>query len=125
MKEEVDDDEAVKAAKVKAYFEKQRLLASSDDPDDTPGYNAVYMRSVNDHRAWEGDIEEVIAMSIREAGMPLVDLTGDDDGAGPSGAVKDEPADEDADLHGKKDVVDDARYNFHHYYDRSGRRKFY
>ena len=28
VKEEVDDDEAVKAAKVKAYFEKQWLLAS-------------------------------------------------------------------------------------------------
>ena len=82
------------------------------------------MRSLNDHRAWEGDIEEVIAMSIHEAGMPLVDLTGNDDGAGPSGAVKDEPADEDADPHGKKDIVDDDMYNFRQYYDCNGRRKF-
>ena len=33
VKEEVDDDEAVKAAKVAAYFQKQRLLASTDDPE--------------------------------------------------------------------------------------------
>ena len=56
-------------------------------------------------------------MSIRDAGMPLVDLTGDDDGAGPGGAVKDEPADEDADPHSMKDVVDDNMYNFRQYYD--------
>ncbi|KAK1694435.1 hypothetical protein QYE76_011132 [Lolium multiflorum] len=34
-------------------------------------------------------------MSIRDAGIPLVDLT-HDDGFGPSGAVKDEPANEPA-----------------------------
>jgi hypothetical protein len=33
-----------------------------------------------------------ITMSIRDSGKPLVDLT--DNGAGPSGLVKDEPVDE-------------------------------
>jgi hypothetical protein len=52
-----------------------------------------YMSSLNDHNAWEGNIEDGIALSIRDSGGPLVDLTRDDDKAGPSGVVKDEPAD--------------------------------
>jgi hypothetical protein len=50
-------------------------------------------------------------MSIRDAGMPLVDLTNDGE-AGPSGAVKEEPADK-PDKRGKKDAIDDNMYNFH------------
>jgi hypothetical protein len=65
---------------------------------------------------WRGDIDAAIAMSICDAGMPLVGLTND--------AVKDEPADE-PDERGKKDAVDDNMYNFHQYYDPSGRRKYY
>ena len=111
VKEEVDDDEAAKAAKVAAHLQKQRLLASSDDPEDMPGFNVAYMASLNDHRAWEGDIEAVIAESLRTAGVPVVDLTADE--AGPSGAVKDE--EEDA----------DENTPLRQYYDASGRRKFY
>jgi hypothetical protein len=29
----------------------QRLVASSDDPNDTPGYNATYMSSLKDNKA--------------------------------------------------------------------------
>jgi hypothetical protein len=54
-----------------------------------------------------GDVDAAIAMSIRDVGMPLVDLT-DDGEAGPSGAVKDKP-----DKRGKQDVIDDGMYNFH------------
>jgi hypothetical protein len=35
-------------------------------------------------------------MSIHDSGMPLVDLTHDGEEARPSGGVKDEPVDEDA-----------------------------
>jgi hypothetical protein len=73
------------------------------------------MMSLNNKDAWRGDIDASIPMSIRDAGMPLVDLTNDGD-AGPSGAVKDEPIDE-PDEHDKQDVIDDAMYNFHRYYD--------
>jgi hypothetical protein len=34
------------------------------------------------------------ALSIRKSGRPLVDLTRDDDEAGPSGTVKEDPTDE-------------------------------
>jgi hypothetical protein len=61
-----------------AFLCQRRLFASSDDPDDTPGYNDAYMSSVNDHSAWAGNMEDMIAMSIRESGRPLVDLTSDD-----------------------------------------------
>ena len=111
MKEEEDDDEAAKVAKVAAYLQKQQLLASSDDPQDMPGFNVAYMASLNDHHAWEGDVEAVIAESLRTASIPVVDLTADE--GGPSGAVKDEEeyADDNAPLR--------------QYYDASGRRKFY
>ncbi|KAK1610388.1 hypothetical protein QYE76_034061 [Lolium multiflorum] len=64
-----------------------------------------------------GDLDAAIAMSIRDSGKPLVDLT-DDGKAGPSGLVKDEPVDERV----KQEVVTDAMYNFQQYYDASGRR---
>jgi hypothetical protein len=37
------------------------------------------MSSLNDHKAWEGNIEDMITMSIYESGRPLVDLARDDD----------------------------------------------
>jgi hypothetical protein len=49
-----------------------------------------------------------------------MDLT-DDDEAGPSGLVKDEPVEERV----KQEVVADDMYNFHQYYDASGRRKYF
>jgi hypothetical protein len=39
-----------------------------------------------------GNIEDVIALSIRDSGKPLVDLTRDDHEAGPSSTLKGEPA---------------------------------
>jgi hypothetical protein len=54
-----------------------------------------------------------IAMSIRDAGMSLVDLTNNGE-AGPSGVVNDEPANA-PDKRDKKDVIDDTMYNFHQY----------
>ncbi|KAK1696071.1 hypothetical protein QYE76_012768 [Lolium multiflorum] len=68
----------------------------------------------------EGDLDAAIAMSIRDSGKPLVDLT-DDGEAGPSGLVKDEPVDERV----KQEVVTDDMYNFQQYYDASGRRKWF
>jgi hypothetical protein len=71
----------------------------------------------------------VIAMSIRDVGMPLVDFTHDGE-ARPigtvkdedvSGAVKNEPIDE----RDKQHVVDDNMYNFHQYHDPSRPRKYY
>ena len=81
------------------------------------------MASLNDKDAWRGDLDTAIAMSIRDTGKPLVDLT-DDGEAGPSGLVKDEPVDE-PDERVKQEVVTDDMYNFHQYYDASGRRKYY
>jgi hypothetical protein len=69
--------------------------------------------SLNDQDTWWGDVTAAIAMSIRDSGKPLVDLT-DDGEAGPSGVVKDEPVDE-PDERGKQDVVVDDMYNFHQY----------
>jgi hypothetical protein len=138
VKKEQDNEEAVKAALMVEYERRQRLIASSDDPEDCPGNNVAYMASLNDKDAWRGNINDVIAMSIRDSDMPLVDLTHDGEEAGPSGAVKDEPidedaivmvkdepVDEDADPRSKQDDVDDGMYNFHQYYDRSGHCKFY
>jgi hypothetical protein len=34
---------------------------------------------MNDKDAWKGDVDTAIAMSIHDAGMPLVDLTNDDE----------------------------------------------
>jgi hypothetical protein len=75
------------------------------------------LASLNNKDAWRGDLEEAIAMSIRDTWKPLVDLT-DDGEAGPSGVVKDEP-----DERGKQEVITDDMYNFHQYYDTSGRRR--
>jgi hypothetical protein len=52
------------------------------------------MASLNEHTAWAGNIDNVIALSIHERGKSLVDLTRDDGEAGPSGTVKEEPTDE-------------------------------
>jgi hypothetical protein len=75
------------------YERRQRLIASSDDPEDCQGLHATFMASLNDKDAWRGDINAAISRSICDARMPLIDLTNDGK-AGPSGAVKDEPADE-------------------------------
>jgi hypothetical protein len=80
------------------------------------------MALLNDEDAWRGDIDVAIAMSIRDAGMPLVNLTHHDE-VGPSRAVKDESADKPVDMpdeRGKKDAVDNNMYNLD--YDPSGRR---
>jgi hypothetical protein len=61
-------------------------------------------------------------MSIYDSGKPLVDLT-DNGEAGPNDVVKDEPVNEPE--RDKQDVVVDDMYNFHQYYDGSGRRKYY
>jgi hypothetical protein len=79
----------------------------------------------------------MIAMSICDSDITLVDLTHDVEEVGPSdavmydpmdedarGAVKYEPINEDADPRGKHDVIDDIMFNFQQYYDCSGRPKF-
>jgi hypothetical protein len=48
-----------------------------------------------------GNIKYVIAMSIRESGRLLVDLTRDGGEVGPSGMVKEEPADVPSDRRGQ------------------------
>jgi hypothetical protein len=63
---------------------------------------------LNNHIIWAGNIKDVIAMSIRENGGPLIDLTHDDRKAGPSSAVKEDPADP----RDKQDVLTDNDYNF-------------
>jgi hypothetical protein len=88
VKEEDEDEEATKATNMAEYL--HRVTANLDD---CPGLNAAFMALLNDTDAWRGDTDEAISMSIRDAGMPLVDLTHDGE-AGPSGAVKDEPIDE-------------------------------
>jgi hypothetical protein len=77
----------------------QRLNATSNDPNDMSGFNAAFMASLNDHTAWAGNIDDVIALSIRESGRPLVDLMRYDGEAGPSGTLKEDPADERCDPH--------------------------
>ncbi|KAK1631558.1 hypothetical protein QYE76_005873 [Lolium multiflorum] len=101
-----------------------RAIASSDDPEDCPGLRAAFLASMNDKDAWRGDLDAAIAMSIRDFGKPLVDLS-DDGEAGPSGLVKDEPVDEPVDERVKQEVVTDDMYNFQQYYDASGRRKWF
>jgi hypothetical protein len=71
------------------------------------------MESLEDHNAWVRNIEDVIAMSIRDSGRWLVDLMRRK--AGPSSAVKDEPSDELIDTHDKQNVVDEDDYNFFQY----------
>jgi hypothetical protein len=119
VKEEQDGEDAMKAVQIVEYEQRQLLITNNDDPEDWLGLHAVFMASMNDKDAWRGDVDVVIAMSIRDAGMPIVDLNNDDE-VGPSGAVKDEP-----DERGKQDVVDDDVYNLHQYYDPSRRRKYY
>jgi hypothetical protein len=90
---------------------------SSNDPDDTPGFNATFMFSLNDHTTWEGNIEGVIALSIHD--RLLVDLTLDGDEASPSSAVEDETA------YPRGKPPADEDYNFFPYYDRSGHRRLH
>jgi hypothetical protein len=55
--------------KVSTVLHQQRLNASSDDTSDKLGYNTVFMTSLNDHTAWAGNIDNVIAgLSVRAAG---------------------------------------------------------
>nr|XP_051229700.1 uncharacterized protein LOC127347573 [Lolium perenne] len=117
VKEEQDDEAAGKAALLAQYERQQGLIASSDDPEDCPGLRAGFLASLNDKDAWRGDRDTAIAISIRDIGKPLADLT-DDGEAGPSGLVKDEPIDE-PDERVKQEVVTDDMYNFHQYYDAS------
>jgi hypothetical protein len=83
-----DDD------KVAVLLYQQRLNATNNDPNDMLGFNAAFMASLNNHTAWAGNIDDVIALSIRESGGLLVDLMRYDGEAGPSGTLKEEPADE-------------------------------
>jgi hypothetical protein len=46
------------------------------------------MASLNDQTAWVGNIDDLIALSIRESGRPLVDLTRGDGEVGPSVTMK-------------------------------------
>jgi hypothetical protein len=119
-----EPEEASQAALLAEYERQQRLIASSDDPEDCPGLRAAFLASMDDKDAWRGDLDAAIAMSIRDSGKPLVDLT-DDGEAGPSGLVKDEPVDEPVDERVKQEVVTDEMYNFQQYYDASGRRKWF
>ncbi|KAK1663119.1 hypothetical protein QYE76_051278 [Lolium multiflorum] len=77
----------------------------ADDPTDTPGYNKAWLDSVNDHTASEGSMEDVNATLICDSFTPLADLTRDDDEAGPSDTVKDEPTNDDG--YKKNKVTDD------------------
>jgi hypothetical protein len=72
------------------------------------------MSSLNDHNAWAGNIEDVIAMSIHESDTSVVDLMRDNDEAGPNDTVKVDPADP----RGKHDIVHNEDDNFYQYYDR-------
>ncbi|KAK1678315.1 hypothetical protein QYE76_039163 [Lolium multiflorum] len=70
-----------------------------EEPEEAPQrrrLRAAFLASMDDKDAWRGDLDAAIAMSIRDSGKPLVDLT-DDGEAGPSGLVKDEPVDEPVD----------------------------
>jgi hypothetical protein len=69
---------------------------------------------VADKDAWRGNLDAAIVISIRDAGVLLINLTNDGE-AGPSDPVKDESVDE----RDKQDVVVDDMYNFHQYYDPS------
>jgi hypothetical protein len=77
------------------------------------------LASLNNKDAWSGDLDAAITMSIRDTDKPLVDLT-DNGEVGPSGLVKDEP-----DERVKQEVITNDMYNFHQYYDASGRRKYF
>jgi hypothetical protein len=75
MKEEEDD--------MASLLRQRCVVASSDDSDNTLA--PAFMSSLNDHNVWEGNIEDMITLPIRDNGMPLVDITRNDDDAGSSG----------------------------------------
>jgi hypothetical protein len=80
--------------KVAVLLRQQRLNASRDYPSDMPGFNAVFMASLNDHNVWAGNIDDLIALSILETSRPLVNLTRDDGEVGTNDTVKEEEDDE-------------------------------
>jgi hypothetical protein len=45
VKQEVNDDDP----KMVAYLHQQRLISNTYDPNDTLGYNVVWVESLNDH----------------------------------------------------------------------------
>jgi hypothetical protein len=102
---------------VTTLLRQHRLVASSDNPNDNARIPWRTCLSLNDHVAWEGNIKDVVTISIRDSCRPLVD----DDEAGPNGAVKDEPANAPADP--RRKPLTDKDYNFFQYYDRSGHRR--
>ena len=63
------------------YYHRQGQVASREGSENTPGLREVMLTSMDDHRAWEGDVDAIIRQFIIDAGLPLVDLT-DDGGAG-------------------------------------------
>jgi hypothetical protein len=71
----VEDEDVDATAKIAALIRRQRLNVSCDDAEGTPKLNTTWMESRNDHTAWAGKIDDVIAMSIRDSDRPLVDLT--------------------------------------------------
>jgi hypothetical protein len=77
----------------------------------------MFMSLLYYHTAWAGYIENMVAMSIRESSRPLIDLTRNNDESGPSGAMKEEPADP----RGKYDTVHNDENKFYQYYDHSSR----
>jgi hypothetical protein len=48
VKEEDDEEEAAKATKMAEYLHRERLIASSYDPEDCPGLNVAFMATLND-----------------------------------------------------------------------------
>jgi hypothetical protein len=79
---------------VAALLHEQCLNATSNDPNDTPGFNVAFIVSLNDHTAWVGNIDDIIALTISESSRPLVDLTRDSNEAGPNGTAEEEPIDD-------------------------------
>ena len=56
-------------------------MASKEDSQNTPGLCSAMLALMDDHHAWEGDVDAFIRQFIIDAGLSLVDLT-DDGGAG-------------------------------------------
>jgi hypothetical protein len=68
LKEEQDDEEAVKATRMAEYERRQCLIASSNDPEDCRGLHDAFMASLNDKDALRGNLDAAIAMSIATPG---------------------------------------------------------
>jgi hypothetical protein len=115
-KPEPKEEEPNGTSKMFVCLRQHCILTSSDDPEDTPGYNAVWIELLNGHPAWKWNIESITAASIHDYGRPLVNLTGNDDEACPSNVVQDEPTHKPEDPQGKNNVSDDDYRHFHDYY---------